>query len=200
MLVRTPVCVSWPRIVSYSSNPLRQRMGASMRRVIIVALMVVMILCVPANILLAADSAGYTGKYIAERPKKAPSGSLDSTLEVVQNENAIEVTLLQSGKITVSRCPFDGSDGDYKSPSGISGKCKARWKEKNLIIESIIVTHPQPTASVRVHTKERWQLSKDGKTLTIKSDVDFPDFPAEVSGAVSGDTGGTTRYMRVENP
>ena len=168
-----------------------------MTRVNVVALMVVVILCVPA---LAAESNGYTGKYIAERPNKAPSGSLDSTLEVVQNENAIEVTLLQSGKTTVSRCPFDGSDGDYESPSGISGKCKARWKEKNLIIESIIVTHPQPTASVRVHTKERWQLSKDGKTLTIKSDVDFPDFPAEVSGAVSGDTGGTTRYMRVENP
>jgi hypothetical protein len=28
-----------------------------------------------------------------------------------------------------------------------------------------------------VHTKERWQLSSDAKTLIIKSEVDFPGFP-----------------------
>jgi len=54
--------------------------------------------------------------------------------------------------------------------------------------------------NVRVHTKEQWQLSKDGKTLTIKSDVDFPDFPSGVSVAVSGGTSTTTKYARVDIP
>jgi hypothetical protein len=72
-------------------------------------------------------------------------------------------------------------------------------KGKNLIVESVVLTHPQPTAAVRMHTKERWQLSGDAKTLIIKSDVDFPDFPAGVSAVVAGDTS-TTKYTRTENP
>ena len=171
-----------------------------MKRMNVVALLVAMTLLTSAKLTLAADTTDYTGRYTAERPKKAASGSAESTLEVVQNENAIEITLIQSGKRTTSQCPFNGSEGDYTSPGGILGKCKAQVKEKNLIIESVVVTHPQPTTNVRVHTKERWQLSKDGKTLTIKSDVDFPDFPSGVSAAVSGDTSTTTKYTRIVNP
>ena len=63
-----------------------------------------------------------------------------------------------------------------------------------------MVTRPQPTATVRMHTKERWQLSTDGKSLTIKSDVDFPDFPAGISATVAGDTSGTRKYTRIGNP
>lgn len=77
---------------------------------------------------------------------------------------------------------------------------QSRVEGKNLIIDSVILTHPQPSAIVRMHTKERWQLSNDAKTLTIKSNVDFPDFPAGVSAAVSGDTSSTTKYTRTENP
>jgi hypothetical protein len=70
---------------------------------------------------------------------------------------------------------------------------------KYLFLESVIVTRPQPTASpVRIHTKERWQLSADAKSLTIKSDVDFPDFPAAISGAVAGDASTTRKYTRIE--
>jgi hypothetical protein len=32
-------------------------------------------------------------------------------------------------------------------------------KGSNLIVESVVLIHAQPTATVRVHTKERWQLS-----------------------------------------
>jgi hypothetical protein len=48
--------------------------------------------------------------------------------------------------------------------------------------------------------KERWRLSADAKALTIKSDVDFPDFPPEISAAVSGTTSNTTTYTRTESP
>jgi len=170
-----------------------------MKRMNLVALLLAMTLLTSAEPTLAADSTDYSGKYVAEQPKKAQNGSAESTLEVVQNEKAIVVTLVHYGKRTTNHCPFDGSDGDYTSPGGVPGKCKALLKGKNLIIESIVLTHPQPTTNVRVHTKERWLLSKDGKTLTIKSDVDFPDFPSDVSAAVSGDTSMTSKYTRVEN-
>lgn len=146
------------------------------------------------------DATNYSGRYIAERPKKASGGPAESTLEVVQNESAIEITMVESGKKTTSRCPLNGSDGDYTSPGAISGKCKAQLNGKSLIIESFVVTRPQPTANVRMHTKERWQLSKDGKSLTIKLDVDFPDFPADISAAVAGSTSTTRKYTRMENP
>lgn len=153
-----------------------------------------------APIALAGDKPNFSGKYIVQRSKSTTTSSTDSTLEVSQNENNIEITRVQLGKRTTSRCPFDGSEGDYTSPGGVSGKCKAQLKGKNLVVESIIVAQPQPSAKVRMHTKERWQLSSDEKVLTIKSDVDFPDFPAGVSAAVAGDTSATEKYTRVENP
>jgi hypothetical protein len=149
---------------------------------------------------LAVENLSYSGKYSAQHVKGTPSGSPDSVLEVVQSENDIEITRVESGKRTTSRCPFNGPEGDYTSPGGVAGKCKAQLKGKNLIVESVVLTHPQPTATVRMHTKERWQLSSDSKTLTIKSDVDFPDSPAGVSAAIAGDTSSTTKYTRTENP
>jgi hypothetical protein len=148
---------------------------------------------------LAADNASYSGKYSAQRPKNAPSGSAEAVLEVVQTDDGVEITRVESGKRTTSRCPFNGSEGDYTSPGGITGKCKAQLKGKNLIIESVLLAHPQPTTSVRMHTKERWQLASDAKTLTIKADEDFPDFPPAISAAVANDTSATTKYTRIES-
>jgi hypothetical protein len=153
-----------------------------------------------ATIGLAADRVDYSGKYSADRPTVKSGVETDSTLEVVQNEDGIVVTKVELGKRTTSHCPLNGSEGEYTSPGGVSGKCKGQLKAKYLILESVVVTRPQATATVRMHTKERWQLSADGKNLTIKSDVDFPDFPADISAAVAGDTSGTRKYTRTGNP
>jgi hypothetical protein len=172
-----------------------------MKRVLsFVAVLAAIVHAWPAKTALAADGTNYSGRYTAERPKKTSGGSAESTLEVVHNADAIEITLVESGKKTTSRCPLNGSEGDYTSPGGIPGKCKAQLNAKNLIVESVVVTRPQPTANVRMHTKERWELSKDGKTLTIRSDVDFPDFPASISAAMAGDTSTTRKYTRMGNP
>jgi len=83
------------------------------------------------------------------------------------------------------------------SPGGVSGKCNAQLKPKYLIVESVVLSRPQQAASpTRMHTKEKWQLSSDAKILTIKSDVDFPDFPADISAAVLGTTSGTVKDKR----
>ena len=155
-----------------------------------------LILLVPERV-VASDKPNFSGSYIAEREKKASSDETASTLEIVQNDESIEITRVERGKRTISRCPLNGSDGDYTSPNGVAGKCKAQLKPKYLIVEFLVVTHPQQAPSpVRVHTKEKWQLSADAKMLTIKSEVDFPDFPSEVSAAVGGTTSGTAKYTR----
>jgi len=61
----------------------------------------------------------------------------------------------------------------------------------------MVIGHPQPNVAVRLHTKERWELSKDFKTLTIQTDVDFPDQPAAISNVVAGDPQ-KQKYIRVE--
>ena len=101
---------------------------------------VVGVVIAPATIGLAADKVNYSGKYSAD-PSTVKSGvETDSTLEVFQNEDGIVVTRLELGQRTTSHCPLNGSEGDYTSPGGVSGKCKAQIKAKNLILESVVVT------------------------------------------------------------
>jgi hypothetical protein len=150
---------------------------------------------------LAADKTNYSGKYSLQERKPASGTKIDSTIEVVQNENDVEVTRAEHGSRTTNRYPLNGSEGDYMSPGGVPGKCKAELKGKYLVLESVVVTRPQQnTSPVRVHTKERWQLSADSKTLTIKSDVDFPDFPGDISAITGAYGSGTEKYTRTDNP
>jgi len=51
---------------------------------------------------------------------------------------------------------------------------------------------------MRIHTKEQWDLSADSKTLTIRSEVDFPDAPADVSAIVGEYGSGKQKYIRIE--
>ena len=53
---------------------------------------------------------------------------------------------------------------------------------------------------MRIHTEERWQLSADSKILTVKSEVDFPDAPRDVSAVVGEYASGTQKYTRTGNP
>jgi hypothetical protein len=154
-----------------------------------------------ANTGLAADKVNYSGKYSLQEGKTTSRSETHSTLSVVQNEDSIEITRVEQGRRTTNRYPLNGSDGDCMSPSGVSGKCKAQFKGKNLVVESVVMARPQPNAPpVRIHTKERWQLSADSKTLTIKSDVDFPDAPGDVSAIVGASVSGMQKYTRTEDP
>lgn len=95
-----------------------------------------MLLTCLVNHAFASDKLNFSGKYIVEPAKNTPGGESDSTLEVVQNDDTVEITRLELGKKTISRCPLNGSEGDYTSPSGVSGKCRAQLKPKYLIVES----------------------------------------------------------------
>jgi hypothetical protein len=151
------------------------------------------------NTALASDKVNYSGKYSLQGRKTASGSQSDLTLNVVQNEDSIEVSRVEHGRRTTSRCPFNGSEGEYTSPGGVPGKCRAQLKGKYLVLHSVVVTRPQPTGPpVRVHTRERWQLSADSRTLTIRTDVDFPSSPVGASAAL--DISGTDKYKRTDNP
>ncbi len=150
---------------------------------------------------LAADKVNYSGKYSIQARKTASGSDTDATLEVVQNADSIEITRVERGKRTTNRYPLNGSEGDYTSPGGLAGKCKAQLKDKYLVLESVIAARPQPNAApMRMHTKERWRLSADSRTLTVKSEVEFPDVPRGVSDIVGEYGSGTQKYTRTENP
>jgi hypothetical protein len=120
---------------------------------------------------------------------------------VVQSDDHIEITRVEQGSRTTNRYPLNGSEEAYTSPGGLAGKCQAQLKDKYLVLESEVTSKPSPNAPpVRIHTKERWQLSSDSKTLTVKSDVDFPDAPRDVSSVVGESGSGTQKYTKVENP
>jgi len=150
---------------------------------------------------LAADRVNYSGKYSLQGQKIASGSKIDSTLEVIQSEDSIEVTRMEQGSKTTNRYPLNSSEGDYKSRGGSPGKCKAQLKDKYLVLECVVTARPQPNGPpVRIHTKERWQLSSDSKTLTVKSEEDFPDAPKDVSSVLGESVSGTEKYTRVENP
>jgi hypothetical protein len=61
----------------------------------------------------------------------------------------------------------------------------------------MIVSHPQPNVPVHIHTKERWELSKDSKTLTIQTDIDCPDVSAAISSAIFENSPMKQKYIRL---
>jgi hypothetical protein len=157
-----------------------------------------MVLHWSAESVLAAGRVNYSGKYSSEMQKSTSASDFDLTLEVVQKEDRIEV---RRGTGERRSCPLNGSEGDYRSPGGDWRKCKAQLKGKHLILESTVLIRAYPTARpVRMHTKEEWQLSANGRILTIQSEEDFPDFFPDGSRVPAGNRSGTMRYTRIEGP
>ena len=139
---------------------------------------------------LAADQVNYSGRYSLQMIGNSPGDRL-WTLDVKQNPDSIEITRSEKFK-THSVCPLNGSEGNYTTRSGLSGKCKAQLAGDTLIVEWRSTTTPailppdsggsnlpsndrqshrvQVQHATPMHGEERWQLSEDSKTLTISSD------------------------------
>lgn len=133
----------------------------------------------------AADKRDFSGSYTLKENTKAPRLQKGEawTIRVAQTESAIEVTRVMDGHQNLNKFPLDGSEGRYVSPGGPTGTCKAQFKGKYLILDTFITTRPQPNGPlVQMHTRERWELSSDAKTLKIHTDVDFPQFSGTLNG------------------
>jgi hypothetical protein len=132
------------------------------------------------SIIVAAERPSFSGSYTLKSGRGDSKSSKGTvwTLSVIQTDVAIEVTRVMDGQKNVNRYSLDGTEAAYTSPGGVPGKCKGEFKGKNLILESVVPTHPLPNGpAVDVHTRERWELSSDSKKLTIRNDVDVPQIP-----------------------
>ncbi len=129
----------------------------------------------------------FSGSYTAQPSKSGPKSNI--RLIVVQDAEAIEFTRTVDGRSTKNRCPFSGS-GIYTSEGGVQGTCTTKLKGNSVIVDSVV-----NTSTVRLHTRERWQLSKDLKILTISSQSDSPDMPG-ISAALGDTLSFTAKYTR----
>lgn len=101
-----------------------------------------------------------------------------SEIPVVQTADAIEVSNVRDGTSNTIRFPLDDGEGTYHTDSHILGKCKGQLKGKRLVLDWVVVTRPVAGGpEVQLHTRERWELSRDSKTLIIHVDVDNPQLP-----------------------
>ena len=134
----------------------------------------------------AADKPNFSGEFTLARGKGSSAWRKGGScaLHVVQTESTIEITRVMGGQRSDNRLRLDGTEGAYVNPGEMEGAGLARLKGKHLTIDIAILFHPlDKRPDLFIHTRERWTLSKDLKTLTIRSDVDFPKIPEDLSEA-----------------
>lgn len=96
-------------------------------------------------------------------------------MEVVQTDIDVRITKTIDGRATTNRFLLDGTEAPFTSEGNAKGACSARFKGRALMLDTQVTTSPQRNGpDVQIHTKEQWTLSSDLKTLTLRSDVDFP--------------------------
>jgi hypothetical protein len=148
-----------------------------------------------ATVAWAATKPDFSGSYAA--PQKKSHKAITVSLRVVQTESAVEVTRIYGDKSVTNKFPLDGSEGDYMTDTGVRGKCRAQLKDNTLVLESLVASRLNAnTPSLRFDTIEKWQLSADGKTLTIKTEIKCPDMPADVVAAAIPNNPQTEKYQR----
>jgi hypothetical protein len=135
------------------------------------------VLMLLASTNLATDRRDYSGSYTLAGAKgsfKLEKGSV-CTIKVLQPATVIEVTRVMDGKLNSAKLPLDGSGGAYTSSGGIKGKCKGQFKGEFIFLEAFVNTHSEPQRpTVPLRRRERAELTADSKTLTVRSEVDFP--------------------------
>jgi hypothetical protein len=152
-----------------------------------------------ATIPLAAAKADYSGTYAAQQKSGKAASPKPTVIRVIQTDATIEIIRTEGEKTVTNRLPLDGSEADYTSSNGIRGKGRVQFKGDDLLIEWLVITPGGADSKpVRLHTKERWRLSPDKRTLTIKSEVDFPDFPPSVTVAALPNNPWTDTYQRTD--
>jgi hypothetical protein len=123
----------------------------------------------------AAANLNFTGKYVHRGDKVNSDLDPEITLDVVQNDQALEVTRDGPAGKASNRYLLNGSEQDCVTSNRVSAKCRAQLKGKYLVLESVVDSPDQTSGNlIHVRTVEQWQLSGDSKTLTIKLRVDFP--------------------------
>ena len=130
---------------------------------------------VSVSLLQIADKVDFSGSYTLTDAKGNFRYKKDTnwTLKVVQSASAIEVTKTMGGRPESHRYPLDGTEGDFVNQFGGQGKCKGQFQGKVLHLESVVAPPNRP--DTKVYKTEHWELSPDGKKLTIHMEGGFND-------------------------
>jgi len=150
-----------------------------------------------ATIAWAATKADFSGNYAAQQKKG--DKAITASLRVIQTDSTVQVTRVYGDKSVTNSFPFDGSEGDYTTETGVHGKCRAQLKGDTLVLESLVASPSKAnTPSLRFDTIEEWRLSADSKTLTIKTEFKSPDMSADVMAAAFPNNPRTEKYQRLD--
>jgi hypothetical protein len=123
----------------------------------------------------AAANLNFSGKFVHRGDKVNSDLDPEVTLDVVQSDQAVEITKEGPGGKSSNRFLLNGSEQDCVTSNRVSARCKAQLKGKNLLVESVVDSPDQTSGGlVHIRTVEQWQLSGDSKTLTIRMRVDYP--------------------------
>jgi hypothetical protein len=108
----------------------------------------------------------------------------------------LDVIITREGKEEQRHFTLDGSESKTIHPQGGVTTEKARIKKTALEIESIFHLSGNP---VSFRMKEKWQLSRDAKTLTIRSQEDMLIRAGAPATTDELDTGSSVEvYARLE--
>ena len=151
-----------------------------------------------AAIPLAVTKADYSGTYAAQQKSGKAGSPKPTVIRVIQTDATIEIIRTENEKTVTNRLPLDGSEADYSSPTGKRGRGRVQFQGDDLLVEWHVTTPGADGKPILWHTKERWKLSSDKRTLTIKSEVDSPDFAPAVMAAALPNNPWTDTYQRTD--
>lgn len=121
-------------------------------------------------------SGTYTLKSVKGEDKPGPGDAL--SLQIAQTADEIKITTVTDGNPSTEIFPLS-QGGHCGGTVAADSKCTAQWTGKALDLEAVYTAHPTENGpEIEMHTRERVQLSSDGKTLTIRTETKAPDYPA----------------------
>lgn len=121
-------------------------------------------------------SGSYTLKSVKGEDKPDPTDAL--SLQIAQTVDEIKITTVTDGNPSTESFPLS-QGGHCGGTIAADSKCTAQWTGKLLELEMVYTAHPTENGpEIEMHTRERLQLSSDGKTLTIRTETKAPDYPA----------------------
>jgi hypothetical protein len=122
-------------------------------------------------------SGAYTLKSVKGEDRPDPSDAL--SLKIAQTADEIKITTVTDGQPSTETFPLGQGGGHCGGSASEDSKCTAQWTGKMLELEMVYTAHPTENGpEIEMHTRERLQLSSDGKTLTIRTETKAPDYPA----------------------
>ena len=149
-----------------------------------------------ASLALAPARPDFSGSYAVKQKGAGETGAATVVLRVVQADSYIEVAREETNGTLTNRFPLDGTEGEYTTPTGARGKCKARFNKETLVLETTVVSTRAEGRAMRFGTREDWRLSKDQGTLTIKTEIKMPDMPPEMVAMAFPNNPRTETYRR----